>query len=106
MGFSRQKDWSGLPFPTPGDLPDPEIEPVPFAPPALAGGFLITGATWEALLLLSSIFPSISVFTKELALASGSRSTGVSASAPVLPMNTSFKIQKTARAFCPGFPQQ
>ena len=26
MGFSRQKYWSGLPFPSPGDLPDPEIE--------------------------------------------------------------------------------
>ena len=28
MGFSRQEYWSGLPFPPPGDLPDPEIEPV------------------------------------------------------------------------------
>ena len=28
MGFSRQEYWSGLPFPTPGDLPDPGIEPV------------------------------------------------------------------------------
>ena len=27
MGFSRQEYWSGLPFPTPGDLPDPEIKP-------------------------------------------------------------------------------
>ena len=27
MGFSRQEFWSGLPFPSPGDLPDPEIEP-------------------------------------------------------------------------------
>ena len=27
MGFSRQEYWSGLPFPPPGDLPDPEIEP-------------------------------------------------------------------------------
>ena len=27
MGFSRQVYWSGLPFPSPGDLPDPEIEP-------------------------------------------------------------------------------
>ena len=26
MGFSRQKYWSGLPFPSPGDLPDPGIE--------------------------------------------------------------------------------
>ena len=27
MGFSRQEFWSGLPFPSPGDLPDPGIEP-------------------------------------------------------------------------------
>ena len=28
MGFSRQESWSGLPFPPPGNLPDPRIEPV------------------------------------------------------------------------------
>ena len=27
LGFSRQECWSGLPFPSPGDLPDPGIEP-------------------------------------------------------------------------------
>ena len=27
MGFSRQEYWSGLPFPSPGDLPDPEFKP-------------------------------------------------------------------------------
>ena len=32
MGFSRQEYWNGLPFPSPGDLPDPEIE---LRPPAL-----------------------------------------------------------------------
>ena len=37
MGFSRQEYWSGLPFPSPGDLPDPEIEP---RSPALQGGAL------------------------------------------------------------------
>ena len=36
MGFPEQEYWSGLPFPSPGDLPDPGIEP---ASPALAGGF-------------------------------------------------------------------
>ena len=36
MGFPRQKHWSGLPFLFPGDLPDPEIEPIS---PALAGRF-------------------------------------------------------------------
>ena len=32
--FSRQEYWSGWPFPTPGDHPDPEIEPVSLASPA------------------------------------------------------------------------
>ena len=36
MEFSRQEDWSELPFPPLGDIPDLEIEPVS---PALAGGF-------------------------------------------------------------------
>ena len=41
-GFSRQEYWSELPFPTPGDLPDPAIEPASPASPALAGGFFTT----------------------------------------------------------------
>ena len=45
MGFPRQEYWSGLPFPTPGDLPDPGIEPV--SPVSSA-----SGRGWgEALLL-------------------------------------------------------
>ena len=36
LGFPKQEYWSGLPFPSPGDLPDPGIE---LASPALAGGF-------------------------------------------------------------------
>ena len=39
MGFSRQEYWTGLPFPSPGDLLNPGIEPVPAS---LAGGFLTT----------------------------------------------------------------
>ena len=39
MGFSRQEDWSGLPCPSPGDLPNPGIEPTSPAAPALQGGF-------------------------------------------------------------------
>ena len=39
MGFPRQEYWSGLPFPSPGDLPDPEIKP---GSQALPGGFFIT----------------------------------------------------------------
>ena len=44
MGFSRQEYWSGLPFPPPGDLPDPGIEPVFLTSPALAGRFFTTVA--------------------------------------------------------------
>ena len=40
MGFSRQEYQSGLPFPSPGDLPHPGIEPASPASPALAGEFL------------------------------------------------------------------
>ena len=40
MGFSRQEYQSGLPFPPPGDLPSPRIEPMSLASPALAGLYL------------------------------------------------------------------
>ena len=49
MEFFRQEYWSGLPFPFPGDLPDPGIKTMAFASPALAGGFFTTSSTWEAL---------------------------------------------------------
>ena len=42
MGFSRQEYWSGLPFPPPGDLPNPGTEPMFLVFPALAGGFFTT----------------------------------------------------------------
>ena len=35
MGFPRQEHWSGLPFPSPGDLPEPGIEPASPVSPAL-----------------------------------------------------------------------
>ena len=44
LGFSRQEYWSGLPFPAPGDLPDPGIKLTSLESPALAGRFF----TWEA----------------------------------------------------------
>ena len=42
MKFSQQECWSRLPFPTPGDLPDPGAEPVFPVSPALAGRFFTT----------------------------------------------------------------
>ena len=42
IGFPRQEYWSGFPFPTPGDLPDPGIEPMSPVSPALEGRFFIT----------------------------------------------------------------
>ena len=42
MGFSRQEYWSGVPFPSPGDLPDPGIEPLSPESPAMAGRFFTT----------------------------------------------------------------
>ena len=37
MGFSQQENWSGVPFPPSGNLPDPGIETASLASPALAG---------------------------------------------------------------------
>ena len=39
IGFSRQENWSGLPFPSPGDVPNPGIKSVCLASPALVGRF-------------------------------------------------------------------
>ena len=52
MGFSRQEYWSGLPFPSPGDLPDPGIEP---GSPALQADSLSSeqlGPTLNGLILI------------------------------------------------------
>ena len=42
VGFPRQEYWSGLPFPSLGDLPSPEIEPMSPASPALTDGIFTT----------------------------------------------------------------
>ena len=47
MEFSRQEYWSGLPFPTPGDLPDPGMESSSLVSPARAGGFFTTAPPRE-----------------------------------------------------------
>ena len=58
MGFSRQEYWSELPRPSPGDLPDPGIEPVSLKLPALADMFFTTSTTWEVL-------PALETWKKE-----------------------------------------
>ena len=45
--FFWQEYWSGLTFPSPGDLPDPGTEPSSLVSSALAGGFFTAGSTWE-----------------------------------------------------------
>ena len=62
MEFSRQEYWSGLPFPTPRDLPDPGIKPLSPAFPTLAGRFFTASATWEVphiFIVLHKIFSSV-----------------------------------------------
>ena len=48
MGFSRQEHRTVLPYPPPGDLPNPGTGPPSPVSPALAGGFFTTSSTWEA----------------------------------------------------------
>ena len=66
MGFSRQEYWSGLPCPSPGDLPDLGIKPMSLLSPALAGGFFTTSATQEAhmCVLRCLKLPAVSEFAK------------------------------------------
>ena len=50
MGFPRQEHWCGLPYPSPGNLPDPSILPESLRSPELGSRFLISSVTREALL--------------------------------------------------------
>ena len=52
MGFPRQEYWSGVPFPSLGDLPDPEIELVS---PTLTGGFLTSESPGKPISSFSSV---------------------------------------------------
>ena len=56
MGFCRQENWSGLPFPSPGDLPDPGTEP---GPPALQAVSLPSELTGKPIHVC--IYPYMSV---------------------------------------------
>ena len=60
MGFSRQEYWSGLLFPHPRDLPNPEMEP---ASPALTDGLCTTEPPEKAHRALYSVLNFVHVFT-------------------------------------------
>ena len=47
QGIYWEEYWSGLPCPSPGDLPDSGIEPISLMSPALAGGLFTTSTTWQ-----------------------------------------------------------
>ena len=64
LGFSRQEYWCSLPFPSPGDLPDPGME---LESPALAGWFFTTEPNWghisiNAQIMMWDPFLSMQVF--------------------------------------------
>ena len=71
MNFSRQYYLLGLPFPSPGNLPDPGIEPTS---PALVGGFFTTdppgklqGLYWNILIISNKALSSINLFISWIA---------------------------------------
>ena len=66
LGFPSQEHWSGLPFPSPDDLPYPGIEPKSLMSPALASGFFTPSATWEAQNLLNSGVKPTSPYCKQI----------------------------------------
>ena len=62
VGFSRQEHWSGLPFPPPGDLPDPGIEPESPSSPALQVDSLPL-SHWISPLLASTVGQKVLIVT-------------------------------------------
>ena len=68
MVFPRQEYWRGLPFPSPGNLPDLGIEATSLVPPALIGEFFITAAPGKPLWVLVGVFKfqkaSLSLFSQ------------------------------------------
>ena len=52
MEFSRQEYWSGLPFPSPKDLPHPGVEPATLMSPVLADGLFTTASPGKIIQML------------------------------------------------------
>ena len=71
MEFFRQEYWSGLPFPTPGDLPDPGIKLASLVSPALVSGFFTTappGKTWNTIQSQKRVYHQLTTTSAELVL--------------------------------------
>ena len=84
MGFSRQEHWSGLPFPSPRDLPDLGIKLMFLVSSALQEAifffFFNTSATWEDLAICS--FPKGNVRSQQLVALGGHFNSLTKATAP------------------------
>ena len=102
IGLSRQNYWNGLPFPSPGDLPDPGIEPATLISPALAVGFLTTSSIFyikqrKKLQAQAVLYRSISPCTEK----EGQGTECLSASSSIfflLPR----ELKQHSRNHCPG----
>ena len=59
MGFSMQEYWSGLPCPSPENLPDPGIERMPLMSPAFVSRFLATSTSYKIVCMCSVVSNSL-----------------------------------------------
>ena len=66
MGFTRQEYWSGWPFPSLGDLPNPGTKPMSLTSPALSGGFLPLAPPGKPILKETSQFLGGTLITSDL----------------------------------------
>ena len=117
MEFSRQEYWSTvLPFPTPGDIPHPGIEPTSLAPPALVSGSFITMPPGKSIyihtLLCLSIHSFIHSASQYLLSAycvrgtvSGSKDRTVNKRAPPVELMCSSALLPVPSFLLPGFAQ-
>ena len=71
MGFPREEYCSGLPFPSPGDLPNAGTEPESLISPDFTGGFFTTSTTWKAPAICLLVVKSSSAWLKEVFLTHG-----------------------------------
>ena len=75
---SRQKYWSGLPCPSPGNLPNPGIKPTSLLSPALASRFFTTSTTWDSPSLSPRVCSNLCPLSQWCYLTISSSATGFS----------------------------